>query len=129
MKKTILILTLSYVSFSSQAQINNCDNLSTQTEINKCSSLNLENRNKEIGNLYNKYLLELNAEQKTSLKESQRLWVQFKERDCAFEASSLKGGSMYSYSLSTCLIDRTEKRISELKNMMNCKNGTEPNCF
>lgn len=129
MNKLILVLVLSFLSFSSQAQIRDCNNLNTQIEINKCLASNLELKNKEIGNIYNKYLLKLNTEQKTALKESQRLWVQFKEKDCAFEVSPLKNGSMYSSTLSKCLINRTEKRISELKNMMNCSNGTEPNCF
>ncbi|ENV36831.1 hypothetical protein F959_01638 [Acinetobacter venetianus RAG-1 = CIP 110063] len=115
--------TLSY------ANMDKCIKLNSQTELNKCATQSLSIVEGQIGRVYQKYLKELNDREQNQLRESQRLWVQFKEKDCAFEASPVKGGSMHSYVLSACLIDRTEKRITELENMMNCSNGTEPSCL
>lgn len=129
MERLILILILFGASFQSQAGIDACTNLSNQSEANRCAVMALNSYDKKISNIYNDYLKKLNSSERESLKDSQRLWVQFKEKDCKFESSPVSKGSMYQYVFSACLIDRTEKRMTELEKMSNCNNGTEPSCL
>ena len=128
MKKLIIGGLLGLVSAFSYADLK-CANLKSQSEINQCASKRVSVLDGQIGGIYQKYLQELTSSEQAQLKISQRLWVQFKEKDCAFEASPVKNGSMYSYTLAACLAERTEKRMNELENMMNCKKGTEPSCL
>ena len=129
MKKILFLLFALSLNVQAEAVTNRCVNLNTQTDINICITNLAAQTDTKIGRIYGQYMKKLDNEQRLKLKESQILWIKFKEKDCAFEASSVKGGSMYSSVLGMCLIDRTEKRISELQNMLNFRNGTEPSCF
>ncbi len=129
LKKITICLICLMQSVFVHAGLESCKNLTKQADLNACASRNLNTANESIGKVYNNYLKDLSPQEQVKLKEAQRSWVQFKEKDCSFETSPVKNGSMYPYVLSACLIDRTEKRILELNNMANCKNGTEPSCL
>lgn len=128
-KKITIYLICLMQSVFVHAGLESCKNLTKQSDLNTCASRSLNIANESIGKVYNNYLKDLSPQEQLKLKEAQRSWVQFKEKDCSFETAPVKNGSMYPYVLSACLIDRTEKRILELNNMANCKNGTEPSCL
>ncbi len=111
------------------AGLDKCKNYTKQSDINACASHSLITANDELGKVYNNYLTGLSSQEQLKFKDAQRAWIQFKDKDCAFEASPVKNGSMYPYVLSSCLIDRADKRSIEIGNMANCKNGTEPSCL
>lgn len=130
MNKKLIIFLLIVWSFSVHAGgLNRCANMANQMALNQCAANILKQDNDKIGRVYQVYMNKLNSTNQAKLKDAQIQWIKFKEKDCAFEASSVKGGSMYPYVLSSCLVDRTEKRISELQNMSDCRNGTEPSCL
>ena len=128
MERLIFCFLFIIFSINVQADVGLCKGLSKQTELNNCANNLLVKTNEKLNKVYLNYLSELKADDQLKLKEAQKLWVQFREKDCSFETSSVKKGSMYPYVLSSCLVNRSEKRILELENMANCKNGTEPSC-
>ena len=129
MGRIILGLTIICLSNVAKAGIDKCKTYTNQTDLNKCASRVLSESDAKLGKIYSNYQAELSPDEKNRLRESQKLWVQFKEKDCSFEASPVSKGSMYDYVLSSCLVNRTDKRITELENMTSCKNGTEPGCL
>lgn len=74
---------------SANAGSGNCSNPSTQMEINQCAQNELSIANKRIGKVYNQYLSTLEPKEQANLRDAQRSWVQFKEKDCKFESSSV----------------------------------------
>jgi uncharacterized protein YecT (DUF1311 family) len=62
---------------------------------------------------------------KRMLVSSQRAWIVFRDRDCAYEASGVEGGSMHAGLVYRCLAERTASRIQQLDAMLAC---TAPGC-
>ncbi|WP_322853028.1 lysozyme inhibitor LprI family protein [Acinetobacter baumannii] len=63
------------------------------------------------------------------LKEAQRAWIQYKEKDCQFQSSPVLKGSLYPFVHNACLVEKTENRIKELQDMQECRSGNEPGCL
>lgn len=124
-----IILFASLIALNTNAGLESCKNLSKQVDLNTCASLALKESNNKFNKVYVGYLRELSPNEQTMLKNSQRLWVQFRDKDCEFESSPVKNGSMFTYVNSVCLIEKVDKRILELSNMADCKKGTEPSCI
>ncbi|MFC6628619.1 lysozyme inhibitor LprI family protein [Acinetobacter beijerinckii] len=129
MERLILCFLFIFFSINVHADMVGCKGLSKQSDLNNCANNFLAKTNEKLNKVYSNYLSDLTPDEQSKLKESQKIWGQFKDKDCAFESSPVKKGSMYPYVLSSCLVNRNEIRIVELENMMSCKNGTEPSCI
>lgn len=112
------MLALASIGFTSMsAQAAYCTGLTTQMSINQCLNKQLQASDRQLGKVYNGYMKTLSKSQQTNLRAAQRLWVQFKEKDCQYVASHYQGGSMQPAVLAQCLIDRAETREQELRDM------------
>lgn len=122
---SILFLLISF----NYAQAIDCNSAITMEEMRQCGIDLLAEKDEELNSLYKEVLKKLEDhdrisnkhstgykfESKKKLIEAQRNWVKFKEMDCdAVEAYTCCGSST-SLSVTSCLIDRTEQRIEELK--------------
>lgn len=96
-----------------------CPNAMKQNDINQCVHGEMLKADKALNTTYSQFLKTLNAQDQQKLKESQRLWIQFKEKDCAFNASFYEGGSMQPMVLDICLMNKAQQRTKELKQLMN----------
>ncbi|MEW7107574.1 lysozyme inhibitor LprI family protein [Acinetobacter baumannii] len=94
-----------------------------------CSSNVLNSANQKINSVYANYMKELNPTEKLQLKEAQRAWIQYKEKDCQFQSSPVLKGSLYPFVHNACLVEKTENRIKELQDMQECRSGNEPGCL
>lgn len=59
----------------------------------------------------------------TLLRQSERAWVTYRDKYCAFEASGTEGGSIQSSVTATCLISITRARANELDFQVKCQEG------
>lgn len=126
----ITILILSSITCSvSFAGIEKCSNLPNQNALNSCSSSVLNSANQKINTVYANYMKELNSTEKLQLKEAQRAWIQYKEKDCQFQSSPVLKGSLYPFVHNACLVEKTETRTKELLDMQECRSGNEPGCL
>ncbi len=100
----------------------------------KCSKGNMIELNFCLGNEFKKSDTELNQVYKTlsnalknpePLKNTQRAWVKFRDLHCEFIVPSSSEGSEIPYSRNACLIDITEKRILDLKQIWPCNGCVE----
>ncbi|MDP3814670.1 lysozyme inhibitor LprI family protein [Pseudomonas sp.] len=73
--------------------------------------------------MYGEYRKGLDGAQKQQLKEVQLAWIKFRDLACAFESSSLEGGSAYSMQLNACLAQKTAARIKGLEQLASCEEG------
>jgi len=128
MKTTLLILS-SIICSVSFAGIEKCSNLPNQNALNSCSSNVLNSSNQKINSVYTNYMKELSPTEKLQLKEAQKAWIQYKEKDCQFQSSPVVKGSLYPFVHNACLVEKTETRTKELQDMQECRSGSEPGCL
>ncbi|MBI3546091.1 MAG: DUF1311 domain-containing protein [Gammaproteobacteria bacterium] len=121
-----LLLALPAISNGSEAR--DCDSTS-QATLSFCAKDAYELTDVELNNTYKKLIANLKTDaSKNRLKEAQRAWVLFRDKDCEYYNS---GQERYAQSMATmmyyfCLTDRTKTRIKELKNFATCTQGGCP---
>ena len=57
------------------------------------------------------------------LRDAQRSWIGFRDRQCAFEASGVEGGSAYPMVYAGCLARVTADRTRTLRRLGQCEEG------
>ncbi|MBS0408464.1 MAG: DUF1311 domain-containing protein [Proteobacteria bacterium] len=61
--------------------------------------------------------------QRAALRRSQRAWLAYREADCAYQAAGARGGSAWPMLVADCKADRTETRVNDLKQQVECQEG------
>jgi uncharacterized protein YecT (DUF1311 family) len=123
MKSTSCMTGILLMLASSFAMADNCPNAATQGELNQCAAKQFAEQDKALNKTYGEYRKKLNDAQKKQLTEVQQIWINFRDKACAFEASGVEGGSAYPMVLTFCKADKTAVRVKELKTLNSCKEG------
>lgn len=133
MNKFLLIAALLVLNCSTVFALN-CDSPESSLDARECASMILTERDSELNNVYKQVLKVLENEDKSNndfsssgyhyqskkkLIEAQRLWIQFRDKDCDAVGEYSGGGSATPDFILGCLISRTEQRIIELKRFLN----------
>ncbi len=107
------------------AHAENCKDASTQGEMNRCADQAFRKADSNLNVLYAQIMARLESDEATKglLKKSQRLWLGFRDAECAFQTSASLAGSVYPMILSMCEQGLTEKRVSDFKAYLNCEEG------
>lgn len=100
-----------------------CGDLPTQAEMNQCAAQAYAQADRELNELYKKYMARLSDEQQRQLRDAQLAWIRFRDLSCGFESAGVKGGSTYPFVLSSCLARMTRARVQQLGALANCKEG------
>lgn len=95
------------VSFSLKAQ--------TQAEMNRTAFTAYNKADAELNKIYKKVIGTLDEKQKLLLIKAQKDWLKFRDSHCKFDAEQYNGGSIQPLIYSSCLTEKTEDRISDLK--------------
>jgi len=123
----VTITGISLLLASSLAMADECANATTQLALNQCAAKKFNEQDKALNRTYGEYRKKLTEEQKKKLTEVQQIWINFRDKTCAFEASGVEGGSAYPMALAFCKADKTAARVKELNVLNNCKEG-DTNC-
>jgi uncharacterized protein YecT (DUF1311 family) len=92
-----------------------------------CFSSEYEYYDHELNRLYTIQIEHLQEPNKTRLKEAQRAWINFRDKDCAYSAGpQSEGGSLWYIEYSGCMIARTKNRIRELDFYVKCRENGCP---
>ena len=85
----------------------------TQAEMNQEAKTDLEIADAELNKVYKALRAKLSDDRKTRLKEVQLIWLKYRDKNAAFEASLYEGGSIapmvHAGSLTTSTVLRTEQ--------------------
>lgn len=96
----------------------------TTIEINECLNLRFNATDSELARVYQELLKRIagsdpqHVDRSTvqrRLEEAQRNWVAFRRQDCEGMYRLFEGGSIRNARFHNCMIERTERRIAELK--------------
>lgn len=116
-----------YVNVSNNTQTSSNENDSTDNSEddndmtrNIKSGEELEVADKKLNTIYKQVMSLLNETEKTTLRHEQRKWIKYRDISCEEETKDMKG-SMYVGFLNNCEKEKTEKRIEELKDILQSK--------
>lgn len=102
-----------------------CPGANTTIEINECMSQRFTVADRELNRAYQDLLKRIDGSDpqhvdrgtvRRRLTEAQRSWVEFRKQDCEGMYKLFEGGSIRNARFHGCMIEHTERRITELKN-------------
>ena len=111
--------------FLPQAHAVDCNNAQDQATMNQCAAQQNRAADKELNSLYQHIAgrLKGSPDSKKALITAQRTWIAFRDAECSFSASAVKGGSVYPLVYSNCLTDLTKSRVETFKTYLKCQEG------
>jgi uncharacterized protein YecT (DUF1311 family) len=114
----VSVLCASASGVTASAPGGSCDSARTTMELNRCSQEEYEARDRLLNQTYQEVLRQLNTDYQQPTREklikAQRLWVQFRDADCAAQESLYDGGTVHTVVYLQCLRDLTSQRIKDL---------------
>ncbi len=125
--KSIIIILAALLPLAAQAQEHEdpCANAESTMEINDCMRGVFEQADAELNRVYRAVMASIDEadhvpadkrkEWKQQLREAQRDWVSFKEKDCEVVYYEWWLGSGANAAALGCLISKTETRTNDLK--------------
>jgi uncharacterized protein YecT (DUF1311 family) len=102
-----------------------CSKEMVQMEMNLCAGANLDTADAELNHVYQK-LLSQQADQKSreQLKDVEHSWMTYRDKECAWEIGPQEdGGSIWPMAMDNCLQEKTDSRIREIKEQLDCVEG------
>lgn len=101
-----------------------CAATMTTIDINECMSQQFTATDRELNGVYQELLKRISDSDpqhvdrgtvQRRLTGAQRSWVEFRRQDCEGMYKLFEGGSIRNARFHGCMIERTERRITELK--------------
>jgi uncharacterized protein YecT (DUF1311 family) len=89
----------------------------TTAEMRECLNQRYTQADAALNQLYQQWLPRLSKTQQSKLREAQKAWVLFRDKNAAFVASATEGGTMQPLLALSVLTAMTEKRVTELKDL------------
>lgn len=120
--KVPYLFTAILVASSAQAA-DVCDKAYTTIEINQCGEFKHQEADKTLNTAYQAALRVIESiedkqqrdDTRHSLVEAQRLWVRFRDKDCAAVYALWSDGTIRGAMFWGCMVERTKQRTKELE--------------
>ncbi len=125
----MLLLALGVVSAAAADTplypVEDCGRFTTQMDMNKCAGANFEAADAALNKIYQQVMAQQrDTASKEQLKNVERAWIAYRDKECAFEVGPQKnGGSIWPMEMSNCLERMTAARIRELNELRGCTAG------
>jgi len=94
-----------------------CNRANTQLDLNQCAQANSDSADRKLNEVYHAAMDAAGDKaSRTQLRDSERTWIQFRDRECARQVGPREGGgSIWPMNLAGCLEEKTAQRIRELR--------------
>ena len=84
------------------------------SNLNDCNNEELKKQDTRLNKAYKSAMAVLTAEQKTKLRDTQRLWIKYRDADCGMYYA-LTGGTMDMLNGAGCELSMTQERADALE--------------
>ncbi|MDE1937695.1 MAG: lysozyme inhibitor LprI family protein [Alphaproteobacteria bacterium] len=111
----MLIIALTLGLFACAASGGDCRNPTTQRDMNMCASQEYEAADQRLNQAYRQTMATLDDTSRERLRNAQRAWIGFRDRQCNAETAQNRGGSMFPMLYSGCMTRLTNARTRELQ--------------
>lgn len=92
-----------------------CEEAVTTAEMRDCLNRRYAEVDDELNRVYKQLLSQLDPERRELLRDAQKAWIEFRDKNAAFVASDAEGGTLYPIIEVSERASMTEHRIEELK--------------
>ena len=122
MRAAILALTLLAIGAApALADAIDCDrNDQSQLGMNMCAAADAAKSDALLNQLYKKLAAKAEDKERTALRDAQRAWIAFRDKECTYETVGEEGGSIRPMEYSLCVKARTDDRIKDFRKFLEC---------
>ncbi|MCK3860815.1 lysozyme inhibitor LprI family protein [Pseudomonas sp. B329] len=114
-----LLLCLGGTAYASDnAALKKCmDSANTTADMVNCNAKQAKVQDERLNRAYKTALAAQDGAHKQQLQDVQRLWIKYRDANCAF-AGSATGGTIDQVNGSGCVLDMTQTRAQELEDLV-----------
>lgn len=96
-----------------------CDrNDQTQTGMNMCAKADFDAVDAKLNQLYKQLAAKAESNEKNALRDAQRAWVAYRDKECIYETSGSEGGSIRPMEEWECAATLTNARIKDFQKFL-----------
>jgi len=95
----------------------------SQMEMNERAENDFTKADKSLNEIYKKLMATISPEGRARLRDVEKVWIQFRDEECAFETLGTVEGSIHPMVLLYCKGRLTNQRIKDLDAQLNCEEG------
>jgi uncharacterized protein YecT (DUF1311 family) len=96
-----------------------CPEGRTQLDMTYCAGEELARADSLLNANYQALVRTLEPHRVRALREAQRAWIRFRDAECAFQESEVRGGSMAPMVYALCEAELSEARAEEFARLLN----------
>ncbi|AZO31186.1 lysozyme inhibitor LprI family protein [Mesorhizobium sp. M1B.F.Ca.ET.045.04.1.1] len=100
-----------------------CAAAKTQADLASCTAKDAASADTALNAVYKVLSERLAPTDQQRLRDAQRAWIPFRDKECAFRTQPYADGSVYSSLVETCKTDLTKARLAQLQHQLQCPEG------
>jgi uncharacterized protein YecT (DUF1311 family) len=97
-----------------------CAKETAQMGLNECYGNLAEAVDAKLNKLYRALAAKSEGTEKDSLRDAQRAWLAYRDKECDYETVADEGGSIRPMEISLCVAKKTTARIKEFEKFLAC---------
>ncbi|RWA91949.1 MAG: DUF1311 domain-containing protein [Mesorhizobium sp.] len=105
------------------AQAADCAAAKTQADLATCTAKDATSADAALNVVYMALAERLTTADQQRLRDAQRAWIPFRDKECAFRTRPYADGSVYSSLVETCKAELTQARLAQLQHQLQCPEG------
>jgi uncharacterized protein YecT (DUF1311 family) len=118
-----LLIAIGAAGSHAHAADPNCDNAHDEAAIDRCMASARNRTDRELNQVYQALMAKVSDRGKRQLRDAERAWITYRDRQCAFDTAGSIGGSIHDAMVANCHDRITTAHIAELKAQLNCREG------
>ncbi|CDX41141.1 conserved exported hypothetical protein [Mesorhizobium sp. SOD10] len=100
-----------------------CAAAKTQADLATCTAANAASADAGLNAVYKALAGRLAPPDLKRLRDAQRAWIPFRDKECAFRTQPYADGSVYATLVETCKAELTKARLAQLQHQLQCPEG------
>jgi uncharacterized protein YecT (DUF1311 family) len=123
--KMFAILAFALQPLAAQASINCQQQAGGQMQMDECARADYDKSVTELLGVYDQIMARLKdlPDERKRLIEAERTWNKYRDAQCEFVASGVRGGSVWPWVYTTCQERITQAHTHELRRFLRCEDG------
>ena len=97
-----------------------CAKETSQMGLNQCFGKVADAADAKLNRLYKELIGKAEGKEKDSLRDAQRAWIAYRDKECDYETIAEEGGSIRPMEISICVADKTNARVKEFESFLKC---------
>jgi uncharacterized protein YecT (DUF1311 family) len=98
-----------------------CSKAQSQSEINECEDGIFRQADARLNRVYAQLAAKLDPDARKLLRDAERAWVDFRDKECESQTAGSAGGSIRPMYIAQCQTALTKRRIRELEAQRDCQ--------